>query len=238
MDNPPSIPPPPVDYEPPSQQPPPLWRELIDGTAGPVVRVAVCLALAPLFVGLGLVASFVLAGMLPGQMRPYGPNDDVVGVVLVVCTFLYLAAVAWVWTRQRRRHKTLWKAVAYTGCVIAATILIGGLIDATFRRAGEILIIAVVFLAIGAVLLIWTHAVRSYVRYRPPTYSPDGLLDVKCPTCGYRMVGLHESRCPECGTGYTLDGLLAQQSFMARSQLRPVQPMMNAATEGGANGTG
>jgi hypothetical protein len=242
MDSPPPIPPPtPIsaDYEAASQQqpqPPPLWRELIDGTAGPLVRIAVCLALAPLFVGVGLVGSFVLAGMLPGQMRSYGPNDDVVGVVLFVCAFLYLAAVAWVWTRQRRRHKALWKAVAYTGCVIAATILLGGLIDATLRRIGEILIVAVVFLGIGAILMIWTHALRSFARYRPPTYSSDGLLDVKCPTCGYRMVGLHESRCPECGTGYTLDGLLAQQAFMARSTPRADRPISDAKNGEGANG--
>lgn len=241
MDSPPPIPPPPpVDYEltPQDQLPPPIWRELIDGNAGIFVKLAVCVALAPLMVGVGLVASFVLAGLLPGGMRQYGPDDDIVGVVLVVCGFLYLACVAWVWTRQRRRHKALWKAMAYTGCVIAATIVLGGLVDATLRRAGEILIIALIFLGIAAILLIWTHALRSYVRYRPPTYSSDGLLDVKCPTCGYRMVGLHESRCPECGTSYTLDGLLAQQAFVAQSRARPVRSAAVAASEAGANGTG
>jgi hypothetical protein len=239
MDGPPPIPPPPpLDYErEQAQQPtPPLWRELIEGTAGPVVKVAVCLAMAPLFVGLGLVASFVLAGMLPGGMRSRGPDDDIVAVVLIVCAFLYLAALAWVWTRQRRRHKALWKAMAYTGCVIAGTILLGALVDATLRRAGEILVVALVFLGIAAVLLIWTHALRSYVRYRPPTHSPDGLLDVRCPTCGYRMVGLHESRCPECGTGYTLDGLLAQQAFMGRSTPPAPQMMVGDQSNERTNG--
>jgi hypothetical protein len=236
MDAPPPIPSPLHDQASPPA--PPIWRELIDGTAGALVKVAVCLALAPLLVGVGLVASFVLAGLLPGGMRTYGPDDDIVGVVLVLCGFLYLACVAWVWTRQRRRHKALWKAMAYTGGVVVATIVLTGVVDATLRRAGEILIVALIFLGIAAILLIWTHALRSYLSYRPPTHSADGLLDVRCPTCGYRMVGLHESRCPECGTNYTLDGLLAQQAFITQSRLRTVHPPVNTTSDGGANGMG
>jgi hypothetical protein len=218
--------------------PPPLWRELIDGTAGPIVKLAVCLAMVPLFAGVGLVASFVIAGLMPGGMRQYGPDDDVVGVVLVVCTLLYIAAIAWVWTRQRRRHKALWKALAYTGGVIVAAIILGGLIDATLRRPGEILIVAIVMLGIAAVLLIWIHALRGYARYTPPTYSADGLLDVRCPACRYRMVGLHESRCPECGTSYTLDGLLGQQDFITKAKRREGQATINVSSAGGANGVG
>jgi uncharacterized OB-fold protein len=243
MDRPPPIPPPPIDYESTSQQEsPPLWRELIDGTAGIFAKVAVCVALAPLMVGVGLVVSFVVAGIVPGGMRGYGPDDDIVAVVLLACGFVYVAAVAWVWTRQRRRHKALWKALAYTGCVVAATIVLGALVDTTLRRAGEILIVALIFLGISAILLIWIHALRSYVRYRPPTHSADGMLDVRCPTCGYRMVGLHESRCPECGTGYTLDDLLAQQAFIARSgppmRPAPMSPPAVAHVSVGATANG
>jgi hypothetical protein len=51
------------------------------------------------------------------------------------------------------------------------------------------------------------------------------------------MVGLHDSRCPECGTGYTLDGLLAQQPFIARSPRHIEQPMFNAQNIHGGNGS-
>lgn len=198
----------------------PLWRELVDGTAGPVVKGFVSLGLIPLFIGLGLVASYVLGGILQGGMRPYGPDDDIVAAVLLVCGFLYLVSVAWLWTRQRRRHAAIWKAVAYTGAVALITILAGLWIEANLRSAGEILIVGTVFLAGAVVILIWIEAARAYVKAKPLADRSDGMLDVRCPACRYRMVGLHESRCPECGTSYTLDGLLGQQDFLTRVHRR------------------
>jgi DNA-directed RNA polymerase subunit RPC12/RpoP len=41
----------------------------------------------------------------------------------------------------------------------------------------------------------------------------DKQVDVRCPDCGYRMVGLFDTRCPECGKQYALDELLARQGF-------------------------
>lgn len=64
-------------------------------------------------------------------------------------------------------------------------------------------------------MIIWVEAARRQARGVPVRDRRDGALDVRCPACGYRMVGLHESRCPECGTAYTLDELLGRQHFIA-----------------------
>jgi hypothetical protein len=86
-----------------------------------------------------------------------------------------------------------------------------------FRGAFEVLFSALLCLGGAAVLLIWVQAARRHA-HGPLLRDPDGVLDVRCPTCGYRMVGLHESRCPECGTAYTLDDLLSRQEFVTRKE--------------------
>jgi DNA-directed RNA polymerase subunit RPC12/RpoP len=62
-------------------------------------------------------------------------------------------------------------------------------------------------------MLIWTNTWYQMSRGRPMQNEEDGLPDIRCPACGYRMVGLREARCPECGRNYTLDELLAKQGF-------------------------
>jgi DNA-directed RNA polymerase subunit RPC12/RpoP len=74
-------------------------------------------------------------------------------------------------------------------------------------------IAGIVMVAVAAVMLVWVQALRQMRTGRPLRHHQDHLLDIRCPECGYRMVGLHESRCPECGRVYTLDELLARQNF-------------------------
>jgi hypothetical protein len=97
----------------------------------------------------------------------------------------------------------------------------------------ELVVMGLVLLAGAGILLIWVQAFRRRgPRWRALHNPQDGLPDVRCPSCGYRMVGLTESRCPECGTTYTLDELLARQEFgpaQAPAPTQPAQPALRSA---------
>src|SRR5688572_24834067 len=120
---------------PPPQTPPNLLRELADGTAGPVVKAFVSLAAAPLLAGAGLLLSYFLAASVEGWNRNYGyagaiyPKEEMVACVLGLCALLYVAALAWIWTRDRQRHRTFWGAALLTIGVVIATILACVLIE-------------------------------------------------------------------------------------------------------------
>jgi hypothetical protein len=200
---------------------PSLWRELADGSAGPAVKAFVSVALAPLFTGVALVACFVLAGIVPSWSRAYGPDDDMVAAVLFIAALLYVLAVAWIWTRRNRRTLgPLWRAGLQTVLIGVATLVIGVALEANVGPPAEILIVATVFLGIAGAVLVWVQGARRFVRPQSLTNRADGVLDIRCPACRYRMVGLHESRCPECGTAYTLDELLGRQDFLTPDHRR------------------
>ena len=210
--------PPPV----PRDDPPSLWREIADGSAGPGVRVGVSIALAPLLAGLAFLGSYVVAGYVPRWARNwngnYLPSDELVFAMLALAAVGYIPCLSWLWTRGHYRMNEWWKAALLTGAVALLTILVGVFIEESRMSRGgeEVLIGGVVCIAGAAVIMIWVQAARRFARLRPMRHA-DGALDLRCPACGYRMVGLRECRCPECGTEYTLDDLLARQQFAVRS---------------------
>ena len=201
--------------------PPSLWQELANGSAGPVVKVFVCIGLAPLLAGVALLLAYLMA--LSGWDNGYGysgyvyPSDEVIAVLMLAAGLAYLAGVAWVWTRRRPRHRSLWGAALLTVGIAAVTVVAGVAVEEGVRGSEEVVIGGLVCVASAAVILTWVQAARRYRRAVPTHDRRDGTLDVRCPSCGYRMVGLHESRCPECGTGYTLDELLGRQHFLTRA---------------------
>ena len=207
-----------------SDAPPTLWQELADGSAATGVKVAVCVGLAPLLIGAALMLTYLLA--LAGFAEKFAPveytipDDDVTAVLLTAAGLLYVVAVAWVWTRNRPGQRPIWGAALRTVGVGASTTLACVLAEETARGAEEVVIGGLICLAAGGVVIIWVQAARRLARGTPVRDRQDGALDVRCPACGYRMVGLHESRCPECGTGYTLDELLARQHFLTAADRR------------------
>ena len=200
---------------------PSLWRELADGSAGPAVKAFVSVALAPLCTGLALVACFALAGIVPSWSRRHGPDEELLLAMLFIGALLYVLAVAWIWTRRNRRTLgPLWRAGLQTVLIGVATLVIGVALEAHYGSPAEILIVAAVFLGIAGVVLVWVQGARRFARPQSLTNRADGVLDIRCPACHYRMVGLHESRCPECGTAYTLDELLGRQDFLTPAHRR------------------
>ena len=231
----------------PAQEPkaPSRWQELSDGSAGPTVRTVVSIALAPLLAGLAFLGSYVLAEWLPSWSYRWNglvrPTDELVGGTLGLAAVAYLVGVSWIWTRSRYTLHEFWKAGLLTACVAVVTVVVCVVIEGSpvWRAAEEVLIGGVICLAGSAAMLIWLQAARRYVRRLSVTHTADGALDLRCPACGYSMVGLRESRCPECGTSYTLDELVTSQAFSrastpARHAAAPPVP----TPAGSANGAG
>jgi len=211
---------------------PSLLRDLADGSAGPVVRLVASLALAPIIAGAGLLASYALAGFVPAWSdRGYNwaPRDELVASVMALSILPYLAGLAWIWTRTRRPMHEFWKAGVITAGIGIVTIILGVAIDSSqmLRGGFDVLFGAITCFASAAVILIWLRAARRFTRGRSLINPADGAADIRCPTCGYRMVGLHESRCPECGTAYTLDELVARQNFRMPARAEQESPPTN-----------
>jgi predicted RNA-binding Zn-ribbon protein involved in translation (DUF1610 family) len=66
----------------------------------------------------------------------------------------------------------------------------------------------------GAAGLIWIWLPVIFSSESRTVRSESGHVDVRCPACGYSLIGLRELRCPECGEQFVLDDLLARQGFL------------------------
>jgi hypothetical protein len=199
---------------------------LADGTAGWVVRLVVSIAAAALTAGACLVFSFLLALFVPEfnrlryWPRAVSPTDELLLVVSVFGGSCYLAGLGWLWTRRRRGRapsQVILYATLLTFALVVVTSLLGIYIDNALAGDEEIAIVGIVMMAGAAAIVIWLVAIRRYNAGHGLQTAQEQQQEIRCPNCGYRMVGLHESRCPECGTLYTLDELLAKQEFVARS---------------------
>jgi hypothetical protein len=161
----------------------------VDGSAGPVVRIVVSLAVGGVFAAAALGLSFVLAAMVPpwsrSNRRP-APTDELVASMLALTSLVYIAALVWIWTRSRQRPRhEFWRA-GWMSVLVAATVaVLGFFIESTqpFRNAFDVLIGALLCLGGAVVLLIWLQAARHFAQGRP-LRDPAGVLDLRCPTCG------------------------------------------------------
>lgn len=230
---------------------PSLWRDLAEGRAGWVVRAIVAVVLGIFLAGVAMLVIYVLAALVPGlnryhynyvgpfnprippvlvQRRGY-PSDTLVITISLLAGAAWLAAVAWLFFRRARRGAALIRPILWTlGITVAATVL-SILAGSSLRGEQEMVVAGIVLVAIAAAATVWLQALRTFRAGRPLRHHHDNLPDLRCPECGYRMVGLTESRCPECGTTYTLDELIARQGFAqpAEPAPQPAVPTLRSA---------
>jgi hypothetical protein len=169
-----------------------------------------------------MIGSYFFAALVPRWGRNYytgyntvryvRPTDGLVAVLVVMAGVAWLATVLWLFLQAARRRGSFSPLLKTLG-VIGLTVLLSVLAGDSLRGDSELVIAGIICLAVALITLIWLQAVRRGNRGRPLRNRQDQLPDLRCPECGYRMVGLTESRCPECGTAYTLDELVARQGF-------------------------
>jgi hypothetical protein len=207
---------------------------LADGRAGWLVRAVVAVVLGVFLIGASLLTIYALAALVPGLNRtvytytPRGrglpnltavtnrgyPSDGLIVSVSLLAGATWLAAVAWLFFR-RARNNALARPVVWTLVIAVVATVLGITADSSLRGEQEIVVVGIVLVAVAVAATIWLQALRTLGTGRALRNKQDNLPDLRCPECGYRMVGLTESRCPECGTGYTLDELVARQDFAA-----------------------
>ena len=209
--------------------PPSLWRELSSGSAGWGVRLLVNLMLAIALTGIVPILAYFIAAVDRGWSRFNGgvyPTDDLIGFLAVLAGGALLAATGWIWTRTQGRRRAVVMPIFLTVGIVTGTIVLGIVAEGNLRGEAEFVIFGMVFLAAASIILIWLEAYRRRgPKWRALHNQQDGLPDVRCPACDYRMVGLTESRCPECGASYTLDELIARQGFGPRTATREPSPV-------------
>lgn len=224
-------PPPPLPTGPPTISPPPpppppsLWRDLASGSAGWGVRLLANLALAVALGGLVPILAYFLAATNRGWNRyayaaAVSPRDELLGFLFAAAGAAFLAGTAWLWSRSGRRRALL-RPVTVSIAIVGATAGLSVLAAARLRGDSELVVVGLLALGGAALIVVWLDAHRRRPRWRALHDQHDGLPDVRCPACDYRMVGLTESRCPECGTGYTLDELIAKQGFAPPGVAKP-----------------
>jgi len=186
---------------------PSLRRDLRSGRAGAGVRLGLSLAAAT-----GLMVGFLLIAGAFDMTGRIGPEHIVPTLIATAMTWCGVVTALW-WT-YRPKALLVRTVIAVLGIWLVAiptAVLIGDLFG------GGFLVVATIFTAItmtvGLVVIVAykSSAGRSMV-------DDSGQVAVRCPTCGYSMVGLATCSCPECGTTFTIDEIIRRQDYAV---LRP-----------------
>ncbi len=203
-----------------------LWRILAGDGAHIGVRIAVSIAAGFFVCAAGFIGAFCWATFVHGSYI----RDKHMETATIAALMVWLGFLGWLWGRVRLKRGLL-KAVGQTAGIAVATVVFGLCLGSEWFRNAEVLIVASVLLAIGGVMLVWTAALARAASRRV-AITTSGEVDVRCPCCGYLLIGLRELRCPECGETFTIDGLIRAQGY-----LRPAAPDSmpdEAADRGGA----
>lgn len=190
-----------------------LWSQVRDGSAGAGMRVALSFASGLFLIGLALALASALGVVAGGRPRPnyLRISEEAMLLALALAAIAYMGVLFAIWSPHRRK-RPVWLGCALTAGVFVIAVCLSVLVDEIFNGDEDVLIAAVWFLAGAVSLVMWTYLYHRYSGGRA-MFGDEGRLDLRCPGCGYRMVGLREARCPECGQAYTIDELVARQDF-------------------------
>jgi len=185
-----------------------LWAALRQPDSGWLPRLG-----ASLISGLALAAAGLLGAWVYTVQFATRSNlrDEHIAAGVGLAAVFWLATLAWIWRGHQSRQRVA-RAFALTG---ALGLIIGGLcvaIDAAVRYEEEFVIAAIILWGSALAIWIWIPVLMAATRGRSPR-TPEGEIDVHCPSCGYALNGLRDLRCPECGTTFTIDSLIEAQRY-------------------------
>lgn len=194
-----------------------LAEDLGSGEAGCLPRIGLSLGAAA-----GLLAMALFFSGAMEQLRRRSDTfprlgDAFAAIVVLAAAGCWSILLMRIWRGYRRRPNLLRTAFGLL-TIWFITIPLTVIIDETLRE--DLLFAACVCLGIGSSILLVTRNSYRYSRGQP-VETPEGIVNIYCPECGYSMVGLHECRCPECGEQYTVDQLIRRQHYEDRSATKP-----------------
>jgi hypothetical protein len=190
-----------------------IWTSLRSREPNLLARLGVSLFAAIILASLATLGAWAWAGLAGGR----DVREEELAIAFLVALSIWLGALYWIWGRVRRARLLVWPIIR-TIVVGVATAITCALVEEEVRRDDELVMFGVVLIGAGLVVLIWVSALLRLARGRL-VIAPDGQVDVRCPACGYRLVGLRDLRCPECGATFTIDELIRAQDYT-----RPQQP--------------
>ena len=189
------------------------WREVGWSQAGWAPRLVLSI-----ISGVGLLSSMAFGIGLFGSLAA-GSGESIPWIVLGLAGIVWCCTLTAIWTSLQFFRKTLRAALAVIGawwvafalCVLLGGVVTGGGPDVATAVGVTFLI---VLLAVAVAGTVWLP-VRLLRRHTigEPIFRRTGEVNVKCPGCGYSMVGLAHCQCPECGVEYTIDGLIGAQGY-------------------------
>ena len=129
-------------------------------------------------------------------------------------------------SRWWKMIKTIFSILGIWFIALPATVFVDEVMNSAEYYIGSI-----VALAAGAtVIMLFT---LNYRRSGGRALAlRDGVIDVRCPECGYSLVGLTQCICPECGSTLTIDELIRKQNYRAITPRRAALPVAESIESG------
>ena len=198
-----------------------VWRDLRAPEPNLVVRLALSVVTWLVLAAASVGGAWMWAYAQNGPR--YGVRDEEIGVASAVGTLCWFAALIGIWRPMRRGRQFVLPAILTLA--VGFGVIAGGIAidEFTTARDEELLILGLVFLGTAALILIWLPTVLRLLRGRP-VVGADKLVRVRCPECGYSLIGLRDLRCPECGTRFTIDELIRAQNYGGLPKLSADDP--------------
>jgi hypothetical protein len=216
----------------------PLSRFRRLSSVRPRLAVAITLIAAMIACGAGMSGAWIVSTYLrdgspwrsnwsPGRVR-----DDDIALGLVFSGLAWLLFSIWLWRPSFRCHPPWLPTPRAKTCLrpIVRTVMIVVLATASVMAYlasprwmfddVEYIVTGACLLGSGLVVAVWLPVI-ALVTQGPDVADARGRINVRCPACGYSMIGLRSTTCPECGASPTIDELIRAQGYDALAGREP-----------------
>jgi hypothetical protein len=184
-----------------------MWRDLRGNEPNLLLRGGVSIALGALLAGFAVLGGYTIAVF---DVSPFS-SDETMGLALTLGALAWFVALRFVWSPARRLRRLV-RPLIPTLIVVTVTGLGMYFADYYVHYHEELVIGGLALAAGGLVVFLWLGTLHRLTHGRP-VIGRDKHVDVRCPSCGYCLVGLRDLRCPECGTQFTIDELIHAQYY-------------------------
>ena len=187
-----------------------IWRDLRAPEPNLVVRASVSLMAGLVLAAVTVLGLWAWAHLIrsPGHWI----RDEELAVAALAGSTCWFAALIGIWRPMQKGRAFVLPSIVTLA--IGVGVIAGSIaIDVLLRvRDEEVLMFSLALVGGAALILTWLPTARRLLRGRP-VLGADHQVRVRCPTCGYSLIGLRDLRCPECGTTFTIDELIRAQGY-------------------------